>query len=210
MKYTDPDGQVMCHFKDALGYGHHAIQRLFGYHDSYDAVSYMIPGFVIDGTKFDLGNGMQLRLWKGHYGVGGTGGEMGLYTNNGWSSATRGDMASLGIVETTIDVYRNDGQRITGYDEDRKDKQGNPLTSFWTNAFSAFKNHFISRKNLTTVNTITFDTEEHAESFMDKLESAKRDENSYFFKHGSDTQWKLSEDNKTVIIKFGNSKNVPD
>src|SRR5574344_3155928 len=135
---------------------------------------------------------MQLRLWKGHYGVGGTGGEMGLYTNNGWSSATRGEMASLGIVETTIDVYLNNGQRITGYDENRKDKQGNPLTSFWTNAFSAFKNHFISRKNLTTVNTITFDTEEHAANFLEKLNNSDDKEQNYCFKHGSDRQWDVS------------------
>jgi len=60
-----------------VGWEHKAPQALLGYANRFDEIANE-SGFNIHGTRFDIGNDLVLRLWKGYYG-GIIGGEIGFY-----------------------------------------------------------------------------------------------------------------------------------
>jgi hypothetical protein len=203
VKYTDPDGRWVDYNSETgltSGWGHYGFQRIFGYFNFYDALSYAL-GFSIHGTRLNLGD-TTLRLWKGNYGLFGAGAEIGLYNNQG-KSLNRNELAERGIESTTLEIYHVKDGLIASRTEGGKGKEGvTKKPSFWTTAFTPFR--FRMKKNLFTVNTITFPDEEAANTFASGLGAAINEEGSgtdYFKNNGELINY--SVDGRKVIIYHG-------
>ena len=202
IKYTDPDGNSPLWFGlGKSGFGHEAPQRVFGFKDSMDDKSWCF-GFDLHATAFKTDN-FTLRLWKGNYGdatsllyptiLGGAGGEIGLYNPDG-SSMSKSDLAALGIVGSEISIKN----KITGKTiASHKEKSA----SFWTTVFSWFNK---SRKEeLSTKNTLIFDTDEHAADFESKIKNKKTSDDAKAYPHNKNESIEIYRAGNRVIINYG-------
>jgi len=122
---------------------------------------------------------------------GGAGGEIGLYNPDG-SSMSKSDLAALGIVGSEISVTN----KITGKTiASHKEKSA----SFWTTVFSWFNK---SRKEeLSTKNTLIFDTDEHAADFETELLGKEKDAKKY--SHNATESIGIYRIGNRVIINYG-------
>ena len=213
IKYTDPDGNSPLWFGlGKSGFGHEALQRVFGFKDKMDDKSWCL-GFDLHATAFKTDN-FTLRLWKGNYGdaknllylstnllartlpmiLGGAGGEIGLYNPDG-TSMSKSDLAALGIVSSEISITN----KITGKTiASHKEKSA----SFWTTVFSWFNK---SRKEeLSTKNTLIFDTDEHAADFESKIKNKKTSDDAKAYPHNKNESIEIYRAGNRVIINYGN------
>lgn len=116
--------------------GEHSMQSYMGWHDLYDKLG-VVLGMKLDETGTDgdnmeftdpeTGKTYRLELWKGKYGNGAYGGEVGFYSsdspnNNGHFNAAQGDdqikvTQTIYNKETNEVYYTNDGQGADGTDK---------------------------------------------------------------------------------------------
>jgi hypothetical protein len=202
VKYTDPDGEWVAYNPETgltSGWGHYGFPRIFGYFNIYDALSYGL-GFSIHGTKLNLGD-TTLRLWKGNYGLFGAGGEIGLY--NSWGkSLNKNELAERGIESTSMELYHVKDGLIASRTEGGNGKK----PSFWTTAFTLLR--FSMKKNLYSINTITFSNEKAAHKFASGLDDAineMRNGIDYFKNKNISIDYKV--EGKSVIIYYGVKQN---
>jgi len=108
------------------------------------------------------------------------------------SSMSKSDLAALGIVGSEISVTN----KITGKTiASHKEKSA----SFWTTVFSWFNK---SRKEeLSTKNTLIFDTDEHAADFEAELLGKEKDAKKY--SHNETESIKIYRTGNKVIINYG-------
>lgn len=169
-------------------------------------------GFDLHATSFETDN-FTLRSWKGNYGdaknllylstdslartlpmiLGGAGGEIGLYNPDG-TSMSKSDLAALGIVGSEISIKN----KITGKTiASHKEKSA----SFWTTVFSRFNN---SRKEeLSTKNTLIFDSDEHAADFESKIKNKKTSDDAKAYPHNKNESIEIYRAGNRVIINYG-------
>uniref|UniRef100_UPI00298E3A75 DUF4474 domain-containing protein n=1 Tax=Treponema sp. TaxID=166 RepID=UPI00298E3A75 len=200
IKYTDPDGEVICHLYPYMGWSHDAPQRIFGYFDLYDFASILLF-FNINGTKIK-GEEYTIRLWKGTYGLAGAGGEIGLYTSGG-RSLNKDDLEKIGLTSSSFTLRDNETGEVIA-------KQEETEPSFWTTAFNPGKHKHKSK--LTAEFKLNFKDENAAKDFCNKFNSDEqiKDAKNYYWNHswGKDDKQSVSISQKgnTVTIIYGNGE----
>ena len=103
-------------------------------------------------------------------------------------------MAALGIVGSEISIKN----KITGKTiASHKEKSA----SFWTTVFSWFNK---SRKEeLSTKNTLIFDTDEHAAEFESKIKNKKTSDDAKAYPHNKNESIEIYRAGNRVIINYG-------
>ena len=206
IKLVDPNGETpfWWNFKSRQsGWGHHAPQRFAGYFDIFD--NHMGKLFDIQATKFEMNNGVTLRLWKGDYGkhrdllpgniqgsVGEAGGEIGLYNSNG-SCMTKSDLKKIGLVSTELQVMNKEtGKSVASRKEN---------SSFWTTSFSWDQKG--KGDELYSTNTFTFKDESSATNFYNNLMGGDVQKNANSYRHNQGESIRVKQEGKNVIITWG-------
>jgi RHS repeat-associated protein len=200
LKYTDPDGRDIFHSGKYPGWSEDAPQARIPYKDEMDPDSKKL-GFSIHGTKINIGIG-DLRLWKGDYGearilvplgqffIGGAGGEIGFYDNDG--KMIRGAELSnmIGLESSMMQLFsKSDNSLLAEYSEQ----------SGWVTAFNLSRSG--KKENMYTVNTFSFRTEAQATDFTKKLRAGEYAQGRYPYNGGEN--FNISQNGKDVIIKWG-------
>ncbi|MCD4669028.1 MAG: hypothetical protein K8S14_01140, partial [Actinomycetia bacterium] len=206
INYTDPTGEWPLHISIKLikddgfipyklsfagsGWSNNAPQWLGGYNDGFDGIMGKI-GFNIHGTKFKTAD-FTLRLWKGDYNWGGQGGgEIGFYKPSGWSFTRKGLSEKLGLVSTTMNVYKkSDNSLVTGYTEKKP--------SFWTHACCGEN---LPKEDLYSENIFRFKTEKQAMDFFKLIDKAKG--KALLYDHNGNELIKINQNGNKVNITWG-------
>ena len=193
----DDNGNKIDHHKPRIkianfspfGWSHYAPQRIFGYFNSYDFMSVLL-GFAIDGTRID-GNDFTVRLWKGNYGLGGMGCEIGLYSTNG-KSLNKKELKALGLESSTAILLDENNKEI--------DKQHEDTPSFWTTLFKPFR--FKKRENLNSKYILSFKDEKSAKAFYYQIGGEDKEKAAYKYYWNHENRTHIRREENTVIIDY--------
>ena len=191
IKYVDPDGRAPWHFGRYPGWSEDAPQARVPYVDDIDKNAFRL-GFTIDSAKIETAD-FTLRLWKGDYGIGGIGGEIGFYDGEGNMIKGAQLEQSLGLVNSTMQLFsKSDKGILVEYGE----------SSGWVTAFDPLSSG--KKENMYTLNTFTFETEDQAKSFASKIQGAVGSANNYDYNGREKVNSRINEsDKKNVIVTFG-------